>query len=85
MNNKWTLSFVEFDNENQEFKTLLTIEASETHVKETFNRIKNEFKENTGEPDCIIDLVDEYDSIIDNYSLTKQQLVSVASLLGFEL
>lgn len=85
--NKWGLQFTEIDHENQEFKTLLYITAEEKQVKATFENIKKQFKKNEGEKECVIDLIDidDNESIVDDHPLTKMQLESVATLLGFEL
>lgn len=85
--NKWGLQFTEIDHENQEIKTLLYITAEEEQVKATFENIKKQFKENEGDKECAIDLidVDDNESIVDDYPLTKMQLESAATLLGFEL
>lgn len=85
--NKWALQFTEIDHENQEFKTLLYLTASEEQVKTTFKNIKSKFKMNEGEKECVIDLIDidDNESIADDYPLTKMQLESVATLLGYEL
>lgn len=85
--NKWGLQFTEIDHEEQEFKTLLYLSASEEQTKKTFENIKSKFKRYEGEAECVIDLIDDDDneSIVDDYPLTKMQLESVATLLGFEL
>ncbi|MGG0667752.1 hypothetical protein ABE073_04400 [Lederbergia citrisecunda] len=85
--NKWGLVFHEVDVENQEFKTLLYLTGDHIRIKYTFNNIKERFKRNTGNPECVLSLVDVEDneSAIDDYPLTKMQLESVATLLGFEL
>lgn len=85
--NKWALQFTEIDHENQYFKTLLYLTAGEEQVKTTFENLKKQFKKNEGAKECVIDLinVDDNESIIDDYPLTKMQLESVATLLGFKL
>ncbi|PRR87321.1 hypothetical protein [Bacillus atrophaeus] len=84
--NTWGLAFVKVDLEKDEFKQLIALNlGTEQKAREVFNRIKDEFKENKGKPDCIIDLIDEDDSIVDDYRLTENQIVTVASLLGHEI
>ncbi|QAT68031.1 hypothetical protein EQZ20_24470 (plasmid) [Bacillus glycinifermentans] len=84
--NTWGLAFVKIDIENDQFNELLALNlGTEQKAREVFDRIKNEFKENKGEPDCIIDLIDEYGEIIEDYPLTKNQLITVASLLGHKI
>lgn len=84
--NTWGLAFVKVDLERDKFKQLIALNlGTEKKAREVFDRIKNEFKENKGEPDCVIDLIDEEDSIVDDYRLTENQLVTVASLLGHEI
>ncbi|QRV11400.1 hypothetical protein JR311_19660 (plasmid) [Bacillus velezensis] len=84
--NTWGLSFVKVDLENDRLNQLLGLNLeTEQKAKEVFDRIKNEFKENKGEPDCVIDLIDEDDSIVDDYPLTENQIVTVALLLGHEI
>ncbi|MBK4208858.1 hypothetical protein ACQJNT_07325 [Bacillus licheniformis] len=84
--NTWGLAFVKIDLENDQFNELLALNLeTEQIAREVFGRIKNEFKENKGEPDCIIDLIDEHNDIIEDYPLTKKQIVTIASLLGHEI
>ncbi|QFY85074.1 hypothetical protein [Bacillus subtilis] len=84
--NTWGLAFVKVDLEKNKFKQLIALNlGTEEKAREVFDRIKNEFKENKGEPDCVIDLIDEEDSIVDDYRLTENQIVTVASLLGHEI
>lgn len=82
---KWGLVFHEI--ENQEFKTLLYLEGEESQIKTAFENMKSQFKRNIIEPDCIISLIDvgDNESTVDDYPLTKMQMTSVATLLGFEL
>ncbi|GAA4879988.1 hypothetical protein GCM10023310_70220 [Paenibacillus vulneris] len=82
--NSWGLQFVKVNVKENEFETLLGLNLeSEEKAKEIFNRIKTEFVENKNEPECVVDLLDEDDSIIDDYALTMNQVVTVASLLGY--
>ncbi|WP_342436753.1 hypothetical protein NSS79_25985 [Paenibacillus sp. FSL L8-0436] len=59
--------------------------VSKEYAKETFNRIKSEFVENKGEPDCVVDLLDEDDSIVDDFAITTAQAKTIASLLGHSI
>lgn len=87
MRNTWGLNFVKVDTEKDEFKSLLALNlGSEEKTKEIFNKIKSEFKENENDqPDCVIDMLDENDDIIDDYALTFSQTQLVASLLGHQI
>jgi len=84
---KWGLVFHEVDLENQEYKTLLYLTGTESRIKAAFENMKNQFKRHKGEPDCVISLidVDDNESTVDDYPLTKMQMTSIATLLGFEL
>ncbi|MNC13534.1 hypothetical protein D3C76_114530 [compost metagenome] len=79
--NTWGLQFVKIDTQENEFKTLLALNSgSEEKAWEVFNRIKAEFAENTGEPpDCVIDLLDKDDSIVDDFAITLAQAKTIAS------
>lgn len=82
----WGLQFLKINVLQNEFETLLILKGvSEKYAKETFNRIKTEFKENNGEPDCVVDLLDEDDSIVDDFSITINQAKIIASLLGHSI
>lgn len=84
--NTWGIQFVKINTEKNEFETLLALNTgSETKARETFNRIKTEFTENKGEPDCVVDLLDSDDSIIDDFSITITQAKNIASLLGHSI
>ncbi|MEC3665005.1 hypothetical protein [Bacillus subtilis] len=83
--NTWGIGFYEL-NEKDEFNKLLGLNlGTEQKAREVFDRIQNEFKKNTVNPDAIIDLVDEDYNVIEHYPLTKKQIVTVASLLGHEI
>ncbi|WP_438498589.1 hypothetical protein [Paenibacillus sp. IHBB 3054] len=82
----WGLQFVKINVLKNEFETLLILKGvSEKYAKETFNRIKTEFAGNNGEPDCVVDLLDEDDSIVDDFGITLSQAKSIASLLGHSI
>lgn len=85
--NKWGLVFHEVDVENQEYKTLLYLTGAESQMKATFENMKSQFKRHKGDPDCVVSLidVDDNESTVDDYPLSKMQMTSVATLLGFEL
>lgn len=82
--NTWGLQFVKVNVEENNFETLLGLNMqTEEKTREIFNRIKSEFTESKNEPDCVVDLLDEDDSIVDDYALTMDQVITVASLLGY--
>jgi len=82
--NTWGLQFVKINIEDNEFETLLAINCgSEEKARKVFSRIKIEFSENKGEPDCVVDLLDEDDSIVDDFAITTDQAKTIASLLGY--
>ncbi|MBA9086523.1 hypothetical protein FHR92_003001 [Fontibacillus solani] len=84
--NTWGLQFVRINIQANEFETLLVLKGvSEEYARETFNRIKSEFSENKGEPDCVVDLLNEDDSIVDDFAITNDQAQTIASLLGHSL
>lgn len=85
--NKWGLVFHEVDVENQEYKTLLYLTGVESQIKAAFENMKSQFKRHKGDPDCVVSLINvvNNESTIDDYPLTKMQMTSIATLLGFEL
>ncbi|WP_144523152.1 hypothetical protein [Bacillus pumilus] len=84
--NTWGLAFIQIDTEKDQFNELLSLNLGSEHkAREVFNRVKNEFKENDGEPEGVIDLLDENEEIIDDYALTTNQLITVAAMLGHEI
>lgn len=84
--NTWGLAFVQIDTKKDQCNELLSLNLESEHkAREVFDRIKSEFKENNGEPDGIIDLIDENEEIIDDYALTTNQLITVAAMLGHEI
>ncbi|WP_145413372.1 hypothetical protein [Paenibacillus xylanexedens] len=86
MENTWGLIFTKVNLEENKFDYLLELNTGSEHdTRLLFNRIKNEFTENKGEPEMVIDLVDEEDGIIDDFSLTFSQAETVASLLGHNI
>lgn len=84
--NTWGLAFIQIDTEKDQFNELLSLNlGSEHEAREVFDRVKREFKENNGEPDGVIDLIDENEEIIDDYALTTNQLIIIAAMLGHEI
>jgi hypothetical protein len=82
----WGLQFVKVNTEENKFEDLLVLKGvSESYARETFDRIKAEFTENKGEPECVVDLIDEDDSIVDDFAITISQAKSIASLLGHSI
>ncbi|MCY7500124.1 hypothetical protein [Bacillus pumilus] len=81
--NTWGLAFVQIDTKKDQFNELLSLNLGSEHkAREVFDRIKRDFKENNGEPDGVIDLIDENEEIIEDYVLTTNQLITVAAMLG---
>ncbi|MDH6370572.1 uncharacterized protein with FMN-binding domain [Paenibacillus sp. PastF-3] len=84
--NTWGLQFVRVNVQDNQFETLLILKGvSEEYAKETFERIKSEFVKNQGEPDCVVDLLNEEDSIVDDFAITLVQAKTIASLLGHSI
>ncbi len=82
----WGLQFVKINTEKNEFEDLLVLKGvSESYAREVFDRIKTEFAENKSEPDCVVYLLDEDDSIVDDFGITTAQAQTIASLLGHSL
>jgi hypothetical protein len=82
----WGLRFVKVNTEENVFEDLLILKGvSESYAREVFERIRTEFAENKGEPDCVIDLLDEDNSIVDNFTITLTQAQTIASLLGYSI
>lgn len=82
----WGLAFTRINAKENIIESLLGIGfKSEEYAREVFNRISCEFTENKGDPDMVIDLVDEYDNIIDDFSITSSQGETIARLLGYRL
>lgn len=86
MKNTWGFNFVQVDTEKDEFNSLLALNVGdEEKTRNVFEEIKSLFEENTVEPDCVIDLLDENDDIIDDYALTLSQVKSITGLLGHQI
>lgn len=86
MTNTWGLIFTKVNIEEDKFDTLLSLNTgSEEETRNLFERIKREFKSNTGEPQALIDLVDENDDIIDDYPVTYGQVQTIAALMGHKI
>lgn len=84
--NTWGLQFVKINTNDNEFETLLALNSgTEEKARQVFDRIKAEFAENKGEPDCVIDLLDDDDSIVDDFAITTDQAKTIASLLGHSI
>lgn len=65
------------------FETLLPIGlGTEEKARELFDRIKSEFPKNEGEPEIVIDLLDEHFDIQDGFPVTFIQAATIAELLG---
>ncbi|KAA9007322.1 hypothetical protein F4V43_02220 [Paenibacillus spiritus] len=86
MNNTWGLVFTKINTVENKFEALLSLNTgTEDETRIIFNRIKNEFSENKGDPEVVIDFVDEDDSIVGDFSITKSQAGKIAGLLGHKL
>lgn len=81
--NTWGLRFTKVNLIEDKFESLLALNiGDEQTTRKVFEDIKEDFKENTGEPDCVIDLLDEDDSIVDDFPITEKQATKIAALLG---
>lgn len=84
--NTWGIEFVKVNIKDDKFESLFALNiGDEAKTRALFNQIKSEFTKKEGEPDCVIDLLDEDDSIIDDLSVTKNQVIEIASLLGHKV
>ncbi|MGM1044767.1 MAG: hypothetical protein ACQEXX_01335 [Bacillota bacterium] len=84
--NTWGLQFIKVDIDENKFDTMLALNiGDEEKTKELFYSFKSIFSENTGTPDCVIDLIDEDGSIIDDFPVTKNQATEIALSLRHKL
>jgi hypothetical protein len=84
--NTWGIGFTRINTEADTFETLLELNTgNETKTRKLYEQIKAEFVRNDGEPDCLIDLLDEDDSIVDDYPITLDQAKAIADKLGHKL
>jgi hypothetical protein len=82
--NTWGLVFNCINEEKDEIVELLGLNlGSESEAKVYFDKIKTEFPSES--KDCIVDLVDEDDDIIDDYALSKKQAIEIAARFGHEI
>lgn len=81
--NTWGLEFMKIDLQENKIESILGLNmGTEEYTRSVFNKIKNEFAENKGDPEVVIDLLDESDDIIEDFSVTTAQALSISSLLG---
>lgn len=84
--NTWGLGFTRINTEADTFETLLELNTgNEAKTRKLFEQIKAEFVQNDREPDCLIDLLDEDDSIVDDYPVTLDQAKAIADKFGQKL
>lgn len=85
--NTWGLGFTRINYEADTFETLLALNiGNEAKTRKLFEQIKDEFVRNDGEPiDCLIDLLDQDDSIVDDHPVTLDQAKAIADKLGHKL
>jgi hypothetical protein len=82
--NKWGLVFTQMDQEKQEFIRLIGLNfASEERAKSMFYKIKADYP--SVKEDCIVDLVDEINDIIEDYPLSREQVEEIVAMLGHEI
>jgi hypothetical protein len=82
--NTWGLVFNCINEEKDEIVQLLGLNlGSENEARLYFDKIKTEFPSNDDQ--CIVDLVDEDDSIVDDYPLSKEQVLEIAARFGHEI
>ncbi len=69
--------------EEDSFKALLSLNiGDEERTRTLFETIKEDFDENTGDPECVIDLVNEHDEYIADYAITLQDAIEISNILG---
>lgn len=79
--------FTEVDLINDEFITHLSLCVGKTYEEglNFFNQIKESYPSNEGEPEMVIDFIDKDWSVIEDYSLTKENARHLAMRMGYAL
>lgn len=80
----WHLTFRQTNVDENSSDTLLSLSNSEENVKRIFGIAKAQY-ESVDPTDCIIDLRDNNQQIIDDCTVTFKQMKNLADLLGFDL
>lgn len=84
--NTWGIEIIKVNIEEDNFESLLALNiGNEAVTRRLFKQIKNEFEENNVDSDYIIDLLDEQDGIVEDFSITKKQAIEIAKRLGHEV
>jgi hypothetical protein len=82
--NTWGLVFNSINEEKDEVVEIFGLNlGSESDARFYFDKIKTEF--HSKDDHCIVDLVDEEDSIVDDYPLSKEQVLEIAARFGHEI
>lgn len=78
------ITFTEVDLANDEFISHLTLCIGNDHEEALryFNQIKETYPVYDGEPEIILDFIDSDWSIIDDYSLTRENARQLAMRMG---
>lgn len=81
------ITFNKVDTKKNEITQLLAFNIGETEEQafEVFRKIENHYAKNDGEPEIVIDLVDEHWTILHDYSLTFEDAKELAFSMGWDI
>lgn len=81
--NTWGLQFVTINSNEDGFNTHLALNTGdETKTRKILSDIKEQYEEFNSESAVVIDLLDEEDSIVEDYSVSKEDAEDIAMRLG---
>ncbi len=81
------ITFTEIDLVNDEFYNILTLCIGKTYEEALtfFNQVKESYPKHEGEPEIVIDFIDNDWSIINDYPLSKENARHLAQRMGHVL
>lgn len=81
------IKFNKIDTEKNTIIQLLAFNIGETEEQAygVFHKIENHYIENKGEPEVVIDLVDENSSILHDYALKYEDAKELALSMGWDI
>lgn len=81
------ITFNKVDTEKDEIVQLLAFNIGKTEEQayQVFRKIENHYVKNDGEPEIVIDLVDEHWTILHDYSLTYKDAKELAFSMGWDI
>ena len=68
----WSLRFVQIDEETDSFIEMYKVTAPVSGIQQHFLSYQMNLPECTDKPDCLIDLLDEHDAIVDDLALSRE-------------